>query len=128
MLQVARNLLDPLDGFLRNATHLIHDRDPLFTTTWTTLLKRVISPAASDASRPLADVPCKASRPFVAQALEGLDVSGVDSCLSSRLFQCRVEELEGARVALDHGARVAPRFCGLPERWYWLRVRNWCGC
>jgi len=39
MMQVARNLLDPMDGFLRNATHLIHDRDPLFTKAWTTLLK-----------------------------------------------------------------------------------------
>ena len=39
MLQVARNLLDPVDGFLRNATHLIHDRDPLFMKAWTTLLK-----------------------------------------------------------------------------------------
>ena len=38
MAQVARNLLDPVDGFLRNATHLIHDRDPLFTRAWTTLL------------------------------------------------------------------------------------------
>ncbi len=26
--QVAQNLVDPLDGFLRHATHLIHDRDP----------------------------------------------------------------------------------------------------
>ena len=24
--QVVRNLLDPVDGFVRNATHLIHDR------------------------------------------------------------------------------------------------------
>jgi putative transposase len=39
MLQVARTLLDPVDGFLRNATHLIHDRDPLYTKAWTTLLK-----------------------------------------------------------------------------------------
>jgi putative transposase len=39
MLQVARNLLDPEDGFLRNATHLIHDRDPLHTKAWTALLK-----------------------------------------------------------------------------------------
>jgi len=39
MMQVARNLLDPVDGFLRNATHLIHDRDPLFTEAWTALLK-----------------------------------------------------------------------------------------
>jgi len=39
MTQVARNLLDPADGLLRNATHLIHDRDPLFTQAWTTLLE-----------------------------------------------------------------------------------------
>ncbi len=39
MIQVARNLLDPMDGFLRNATQLIHDRDPLFTRAWTTLLE-----------------------------------------------------------------------------------------
>ncbi len=31
VLQMARNLLDPEHGFLRHATHLIHDRDPLFT-------------------------------------------------------------------------------------------------
>jgi hypothetical protein len=30
MLQMARNLLDSKDGFLRNASHLIHDRDPLY--------------------------------------------------------------------------------------------------
>jgi len=39
MMQIARNLLDPEDGFLRNATHLIHDRDPLFTNAWVELLK-----------------------------------------------------------------------------------------
>lgn len=39
MLQVTSNLLDPEDGFLRNATHLIHDRDPLFTKAWVALLK-----------------------------------------------------------------------------------------
>jgi transposase len=39
MLQVARNLLDPVEGFLRNATHLIHDRDPVFTKAWTALMR-----------------------------------------------------------------------------------------
>jgi putative transposase len=39
MMQAARNLLDPVDGVLRKATHLIHDRDPLFTKAWRTLLK-----------------------------------------------------------------------------------------
>jgi transposase len=39
MQQMARNLLDPVDGFLRKASYLIHDRDPLFTKAWTALLK-----------------------------------------------------------------------------------------
>jgi hypothetical protein len=39
MQQIARNLLDPVDGFLRNASHLIHDRDPLYTEAWTALLR-----------------------------------------------------------------------------------------
>jgi hypothetical protein len=39
MMQTARTLLDPDVGFLRKATHLIHDRDPLFTQAWTRLLK-----------------------------------------------------------------------------------------
>lgn len=39
LMQVTRNLLDPADGFLRTATHLVHDRDPLFTKAWTELLK-----------------------------------------------------------------------------------------
>ena len=39
MKQIARTLLDPGDGFLRNASHLIHDRDPVFTQAWTALLK-----------------------------------------------------------------------------------------
>jgi hypothetical protein len=39
MKQVARNLLDPTAGFLREARYLIHDRDPLFTEAWTALRK-----------------------------------------------------------------------------------------
>src|SRR5262249_44043044 len=31
MNQVARNLTDAIDGFLRGKRYLIHDRDPLFT-------------------------------------------------------------------------------------------------
>jgi hypothetical protein len=37
--QMARNLVDPAEGFLRGATHLIHDRDPLFTESFTAVLK-----------------------------------------------------------------------------------------
>jgi putative transposase len=39
MRQIGRNLLDPVDGFLGNATHLIHDRDPVFTAAWSALLE-----------------------------------------------------------------------------------------
>jgi len=39
MQQVARNLIDADDGFLRDAVYLIHDRDPLFTTAFTLVLR-----------------------------------------------------------------------------------------
>jgi putative transposase len=39
MNQIARNLLDPADGFLRHASHLIHGRDPVFTKAWAALLE-----------------------------------------------------------------------------------------
>jgi hypothetical protein len=32
MKQMARNLTDPVDGFLRDIRYLIMDRDPLFTS------------------------------------------------------------------------------------------------
>jgi len=40
MKQVGRNLLDREEGFLRGATHLILDRDPVYATCFTELLKR----------------------------------------------------------------------------------------
>ena len=38
MEQLARNLTDPVDGFLRTARHLIHDRDPLYTKAYREIL------------------------------------------------------------------------------------------
>ena len=38
MKQVARNLTDPVDGVLRTARHLIHDRDPLYTRRFAEIL------------------------------------------------------------------------------------------
>jgi putative transposase len=60
MTQIARNLLDPVDGFVRHATHLIHDRDPLFTGAWTQLLESggvesVPIPASSPNCNPYAE-------------------------------------------------------------------------
>jgi hypothetical protein len=39
MKQVARNLTDPVDEFLRGAMYLIHDRDPLFSKAFIAVLK-----------------------------------------------------------------------------------------
>jgi transposase InsO family protein len=60
MQQMARNLLDCEDGFLSNATHLIHDRDPVFTKAWRTMLrsagvKTVRIPASSPNCNPHAE-------------------------------------------------------------------------
>ena len=38
MEQMARNLADPVDGFLRTARQLIHDRDPLYTRVFGEIL------------------------------------------------------------------------------------------
>jgi hypothetical protein len=40
MQQIARNLTDSVDGFLRNATYLVHDRDPLFTEAFEAILAK----------------------------------------------------------------------------------------
>ena len=39
MSQIARNLTDCDDGFLKEARYLIHDRDALFTTSFRSILK-----------------------------------------------------------------------------------------
>jgi putative transposase len=39
MVQIARNLTDAVDGFLRRSRYLIHDRDPLFTKAFTEILR-----------------------------------------------------------------------------------------
>jgi len=36
---MARNLTDPVDGFLRHAKYLVHDRDPLFMEGFTAILR-----------------------------------------------------------------------------------------
>jgi putative transposase len=60
MQQMARNLTDSVDGFLRNATYLIHDRDPLFTVAFEAILgergvKCVRIPAQSPNCNPHAE-------------------------------------------------------------------------
>jgi len=39
MSQIARNLSDPIDGFLKGKKYLIHDWDPLFTEKFKEILR-----------------------------------------------------------------------------------------
>jgi hypothetical protein len=60
MKQLARSLVDPVDGFLRGAKYLIHDRDPLFTEAFVAILaaggvKSVTIPAQSPNCNPYAE-------------------------------------------------------------------------
>ena len=60
MKQVARNLTDPVEGFLRGAKYLIHDRDPLLTSAFIAILeaggvKSVKIPAQSPNCTPHAE-------------------------------------------------------------------------
>ena len=60
MQQMARNLTDPVDGFLRDASYLVHDRDPLFTEAFEAILgergvKCVRIPARSPNCNPHAE-------------------------------------------------------------------------
>jgi hypothetical protein len=41
MAQIARNLTDEVDGFFRGKRYLIHDRDPLYTQEFLTMLADV---------------------------------------------------------------------------------------
>jgi putative transposase len=60
MKQLARNLTDPVDGFLRGTKYLVHDRDPLFTESFIAILesggvKSVKIPAQSPNCNPHAE-------------------------------------------------------------------------
>ena len=52
-VQMARNLTDAFDAFLRNKRHLIHDRDPLFTRVFGEVLKsRGVQPNQASTEKP----------------------------------------------------------------------------
>ena len=53
MAQVARNLVDVFDGFLKDHRYIIVDRDPLFTIEFRTILKdRGVKPVRLPARSP----------------------------------------------------------------------------
>ena len=41
MKQIAKNLTDWVDGFLKDAKYLVHDRDPLFTDAFRDIIKSI---------------------------------------------------------------------------------------
>jgi hypothetical protein len=52
MAQVARNLTDDVDGFLRGKRYLIHDRDPLYTAEFLSTLRGAGVQSIKELSRP----------------------------------------------------------------------------
>ena len=49
--QMARTPTDPVDGFLRTARYLIHDRDPLYTSVVADILTSAGISAAAEESQ-----------------------------------------------------------------------------
>ena len=73
MEQMARNLTDPGEGFLRTSRHLIHDRDPLYTRVFEETLsssgvRPIRLPARSPTLTPMPSGSCGRSRTSVSTA------------------------------------------------------------
>ncbi len=121
MKQIARNLTDAIDGFLRATRFLIHDRDPLFSASF----RATLSPAGVETMK------LPARSPNLERNHQGLDnrlISEVpDSPGNEGSIQCR-ERLGGILPILLLGRSVsgATAFHGrrskAPEtRWRVLR-------
>ena len=65
MEQMARNLTDPVDGCLRRARYLIHDRDPLYTRVFGEILEGGgVQPIRLPPKSPQSQRLCRAVRPL----------------------------------------------------------------
>jgi putative transposase len=124
MAQVARNLVDPVDGFLRNASYLIHDRDPLFTRVWAELLRSsgvttVPIPAQSPncncyAERFVRTIRSECLDQFVIfgeRHLRYLVQQFVEHYLAERYHQGIGGQLIQSRFARNDNARIGPIRC-----------------
>ncbi|MFT7669944.1 MAG: hypothetical protein ACI8X5_002651 [Planctomycetota bacterium] len=65
MAQAARNLTDPIDGFIRKATLLICDRDTKYTATFKKTLESAgtKTPTAQPTATPTRNASCSPSSP-----------------------------------------------------------------
>ena len=82
MKQVARNLTDPFDGFLRDARYLIHDADPLFTRDF----KQILEPPGSPKGEGVACVQIPPRSPNCNPFAERFVRSVKDECLRHFVF------------------------------------------
>ena len=65
MEQLARNLTDPVDGCLRRAHYLIHDRDPLYTRVFSEILESSgVQPIRLPPKSPQSQRLCRTVRPI----------------------------------------------------------------
>ena len=95
---MARNLTDPVDGCLRRARSLMHDRDPLDTRGFGEILEGGGVPAdPSPAEESQSQRVCRAVRPLYER--------GVSSVASSPLGEGHVRLLVGEDVDHDHRER-----------------------
>ena len=98
MAQVARNLTDAFDGFLRDKRYLIHDRSPLFTTE----LARILAAAG------VKEIKLPPRSPNLSPHAERFVRSIKSECLSRMIFfgerqlRCAVEQF----IAHYHGERT----------------------
>jgi len=115
MLQVARNLLDPVQGFLRHATHLIQDRDPMYAKAWTALLKSSgVKCAPIPAQRAVQVVVLASFDPAVFAVQGWVGPSLTDRCELHRLVRLRCAHWISLKMA--------------PTGWQGSeRTRSWLG-
>ena len=140
MEQQARNLTDPVDGFLRTARHLIHDRDPLYTRVFGEILEsagvqpirlppkspnlnayaerfvRSIKEECLNRVVPLGEGICASSSTSTSSitiARETIRDSTTSSCNDRHLHEGRTPTFGGGRASVDCSASTIER----PHEW-----------
>ena len=98
MKQIAKNLTDPIDGFLKGKKYLIHDRDTLFTKEFREILK-------SADKKPLRTPPLSPNlNPFIERFIRSIK----SECLNRMLIfgERHLEYLTHQYVQHYHGERA----------------------
>jgi hypothetical protein len=114
MGQLARNLTDPSDGFLRGMQYIILDRDPLYTAAFRRLLRDSgVTPVVLPAWSPNVNA-------FAERCVESAKSRAPHD---AALAQCQVLGVVEAMLLARFRPRRDPRLGGGCERWE-LAVRR----